>query len=556
VEATPEQLPGSPLLSDADLERLTPLGTIRPTTVGEVLFREGDTTYDFIVILDGRVAIVEGYGRNERTLVVGGAREFVTELNMFTGERLFTTAIVRDAGSILVVPMRDVVALVGSVPELGDRIVNTVFARREWLLRQRTGFRIVGSRFSYDTARLREFAARNRLVHVWIDLDQDPAATAILADAKIPVADTPVVALPSGALLVNPSNAELARAVGLPTSPEPETVYDMIVVGAGPAGLAAAVYSSSEGNRVAVLEAVGPGGQIGTTTRFENYLGFPVGITGKEFAERAVVQAERFGADLLVPSRATALEDRDGLDVVRTDDGNEVVGRSVVIATGVDYRRLPVAGIERLEGVSVFYSPLAEEERVPPGAPIVVVGGGNSAGQAATAAAGAGHDVTLVVRGPDLESTMVSYLIERIAREPTIRVLTDTEVIEVVGEPDLSEVVVQNNRSGDRTTVPALAMFVLIGAAPYTTWLRDVVELDRAGFVLTGTSLGTEPQRHEPWRSLGRGPMLLETSRPGVFAVGDVRSGATNRVGSAVGDGSVAARLVHEWLATNVARSR
>jgi thioredoxin reductase (NADPH) len=489
-------------LSDEDIALLTPLGEIRPTAAGEVLFREGDTTYDFIVILEGRVAIVEGYGAHERVLVVGGAREFVTELNMFTGERVFTTAIVQEAGSILVVPMSTMVALVGSAPKLGELIVAAVFARRQWLVAQRTGFRIVGSRYAPDTGRLREFAARNHVAHVWIDLDEDPSAWRMLNEMGVGVADTPVVVLPGGAVLVNPTNTALADAIGLKTAPEPETAYDVIIVGAGPAGLAAAVYASSEGRRVAVLEAVGPGGQIGTTTRFENYLGFPVGISGQDFAERAVVQADRFGTTLLVPSRATGLSARDGLDVVHTESGEDVVGRSVIIATGMEYRRLPVPGIARFESVSVFYSPLDERNRIPPGAAVVVVGGGNSAGQAATAAASAGYEVALIVRGPDLASTMVTYLTDRIDREDRIQVLTDSEVVDVGGERVLSSVVVRNNETGTRTEVPCGAMFILIGAAPYTTWLRNSVELDHAGYVLTGSDvLGGGPRGDRGARS-------------------------------------------------------
>jgi thioredoxin reductase (NADPH) len=548
VTSLTADLPGSPRLSDEDLARLTPLGEVRPTTVGDVLFREGDTTYDFIVILEGQVRIVDGYDSHERVLAVGSAREFASELNMFTGERLFTTAVVQEAGSVLVVPMPTVVGLVGSVPELGEKIVGTVFARRQWLMAQRTGYRIVGSRYSPDTGRLREFSARNRLAHAWVDLDEDPSAWSMLNESGVGIADTPVVVLPGGGILVNPTNAALADAVGLTTSPEPATTYDLIIVGAGPAGLAAAVYASSEGRRVAVLEAVGPGGQIGTTTRFENYLGFPVGVSGQEFAERAVVQAERFGTTLLVPSRAAELTDRDGLAVVGTEGGEDVVGRSVIIATGMEYRRLPVPGIARFEGASVFYSPLDEQNRIPPGAGVVVVGGGNSAGQAATAAASAGYRVTLVVRGPDLASTMVTYLTERIAREDRIDVLTSSEVVDVIGERTLSGVVVHNNLTDERTQIACGAIFILIGAVPYTEWLKGSVQLDSAGYVLTGADVLAGAPRAEPWQTLGRDPMPLETSWPGVFAAGDARAGATNRVGGAVGDGSVAARLVNVWL--------
>ena len=524
-------------------------GTERTTAVGDVLFREGDRGYDFFVILSGRVMVVDGYGgAAERDLAEGGPDEFVAELNMFTGERLYTTAVVRQSGSVLSVRAASIAELIGSDPDLGDVIIPAVFARRQWLIQHRAGMRIVGSKFSPDTARLKEFAARNRLAYVWIDPDTDPIGLGLLDDAGLDPTVTPVVFLAGGEVLVNPTNTEMARAAGLVTAPEPSVVYDVVVIGAGPAGLAASVYASSEGLRVAALDAVGVGGQIGTTARFENYLGFPVGISGEEFASRSQLQARRFGTRMIVPGRATGLANRTGFLVVSLDGGGEVAGRSVIIACGVEYRRLAVPRIESFEGISVFYSPLDAQDRVAPGDPVVVVGGGNSAGQAATALAAGGHHVTLVVRGSDLSAGMVRYLTDRIAQQHQIEVLTGAEVDQLEGDSTLTAVSVRQHSTGDRRHIAAKAMFVLIGAAPYSRWLVDTVRLDDSGYILTGASLGADVTASEPWRTLGRGPLPLETSIPGVFAAGDIRAGSLKRVGSAVGDGSLAARLVHEWL--------
>jgi thioredoxin reductase (NADPH) len=340
----------------------------------------------------------------------------------------------------------------------------------------------------------------------------------------------------------------MAQAAGLVTAPEPSTIYDLAVVGAGPAGLAASVYASSEGLRVAALDAVGVGGQIGTTTRFENYLGFPVGISGEQFASRAQLQARRFGTRMIVPGRATGLHTRDGFLVVSLEDGDEVVARSVIIVSGIEYRRLAVPGIEHFEGISVFYSPLDAQDRVGRGDPVVVVGGGNSAGQAATALAARGHHVTLIVRGNDLSKSMVRYLTDRIADDHRIEVVTDAEVDHLEGDTTLSGVSMQQHGTGGQRHIAAKAMFVLIGAAPYSGWLGDPVSVDDTGYILAGSSLGTDITHAEPWRTLGRAPFPLETSVPGVLAAGDVRADSLKRVGSAVGDGSLAARLVHEWL--------
>ena len=538
-------------LTASQVDLLRSHGAEHATVRGEVLFREGDRSYDFLVILAGRVAAIDGYGAVERELGVGYPGDFAAELNLFTGERLYTTAVVREPGAVLVVPVSDLRELIGTHPDLADVIMPALLARRQWLAQHQAGFQIIGSRYSPDTGRLREFANRNRLPHSFIDLDRDPSGAALLEDHGLTPAQSPVVLMRGGELLLNPPDAELAAAVGLTAAPDPGTVYDLLVVGAGPAGLAASVYASSEGLRGATMDGVGTGGQISTTSRVENYLGFPAGVSGAEFATRAVLQAQRFGTELIVPGTAVAHHEQAGFHVVTLHTGQEVAGRSLIIATGMQYRRLDVPGIDRFEGTSVFYTPLAAADELGTGDPVIVVGGGNSAGQAATFLAAAGHQVTVVILGADLSHTMASYLIDRIDHDPDIEVLPYSQVVELDGDVSLHGALIEDHRSGLRRRVEARAMFVLIGAEPHTGWLAGSVRLDEAGFVLTGDALGASIRDAEPWHALGRGPYPLETSLPGMFAVGDVRADSVRRVGSAVGDGSLAAQLVHQWLGSS-----
>jgi thioredoxin reductase (NADPH) len=538
-------------LSAAQIDLLRSHGHERRTARGEVLFREGDRSYDFVVILVGTVAAVDGYGVVERELGVGYPGDFAAELNLFTGERLYTTAVVREPGAVLVVPVSDLRELIAAHPDLGDVIMPALLARRQWLAQHQAGFQIIGSWYSPDTGRLREFATRNRLPHSFIDLDRDPAGGRLLEDYGLTPARSPVVLMRGGELLLNPSDAELASAVGLTTAPDPGAVYDLLVVGAGPAGLAASVYASSEGLRVATMDAEGTGGQIGTTSRVENYLGFPAGVSGAEFVTRAVLQAQRFGTELIVPGAAAGHHEQAGFHMVTLQNGQVMVGRSVIIATGMQYRRLDVPGIERFEGTSVFYTPLAAGDELGADDPVIIAGDGNSAGQAATFLASAGHQVTMVILGADLRQTMASYLIDRIDHDANVEVLPYSQVVELDGDVSLHGALVEDHRSGLRRRVDARAMFVLIGAEPHTGWLAGSVRLDEAGFVLTGDALGASVREAEPWRALGRGPYPLETSVPGVFAAGDVRADSIRRVGSAVGDGSLAAQLIHEWLGSS-----
>lgn len=537
-------------LTAEQVESLHPLGEVRGTVAGQVLFREGDRTYDFIVILTGSAKILDHEAGKQRELAVAGPRDFLAELGILTGERLFTTAVVTAPGSVLVVPVERLRAVMAHDQALADLIVQNAFRRRRLLAEARAGMRIVGTRGSAETRRIREFAARNRLPHVVLDVATDPAAAAILGHHGLNAADVPVVIMRGGEVLRNPSDAELARAAGFGTGPTPGAVYDVVVAGAGPAGLAASVYTASEGLATAIIDGSGVGGQIGTTSRIENYLGFPVGVSGDEFAERALVQVLRFGATLLAPAAAVGLSPQREGYAIELAGGDTVLARCVIIATGVRYRRHDAIGLEDFDRLGVFYTPLAAQDELGPADAAVIIGGGNSAGQAATFLADRGHRVTVVVRAADLRASMSEYLVERIAEQPAIEVLYESIVESVEGSGHLERVVVRN-AAGNRRTVKTAALFILIGSEPHTAWLRGAVELDRDGFILTGAGLSCSAQQEPPWEGMERGPYLFETNLPGVFAAGDVRSGSVKRVASAVGEGSIAAHFVSQHLAAS-----
>jgi thioredoxin reductase (NADPH) len=539
----------SPPLDAEQLALLRRYGQERPTTAGQVLFGEGDRAYDFIVVLSGAVTVVDHEAGVTRELATVGPGGFLGELGILTGERVFATAVVSESGSVLVVPVDRLQEVIARDQGLADLIVQTALRRRQWLLQQRAGLQIIGSRSSPDARRLRDFAARNRLLYVWVDLDSDPAARAVLASHGLGPDDTPVVLMRGGEVLRNPSNGQLARAAGLGTGAVPRKTVDVAVVGAGPAGLAASVYGASEGLATAAIDGIGVGGQIGTTSRIENYLGFPVGVSGEEFAERSLVQVLRFGATLLVPQTAAGLTGHDDDYVIRLDDGGELTARTVIIATGVAYRQLDAAGLDRFEGAGVFYTPLAAQDQIMPGDPVVIVGGGNSAGQAATWLADHGHPVTIVIRGEGLAASMSQYLLDRITRHPAITVMSRCAVREADGAGRLERVTVEDLTTSARRALVTAALFVLIGAEARTQWLAESIELDSRGFIVTGPDL-SRPARNAPaWEKLGREPYLLETSLPGVFAAGDVRSSSVKRVASAVGEGSIAIRFATEHLA-------
>lgn len=537
LQETPDIDGAYPRLNRRQLQALEELGRRRSVARGDVLFRAGETHCDFFVVLAGLVAMLEGDGREERVVAVHGPGRFLGEISILTGQAAYLTAAVREPGEVLVVSIDDLREAVAQDQELGDLIMRAFLARRNLHIGLGAGCRILGSRFSPEARRLREFATRNRLPHTWIDLEEDRGAEALLRQLEIPPNETPVVIWGGVQVLRNPSNAELARVIGLRKPVAPQVMCDLIVVGAGPAGLAAAVYGASEGLATVVVDAVATGGQAATSPRIENYLGFPAGISGGELADRAVVQARKFGATITVPVAATALERGEGHHVLHLDGSEQLRGRAVIVATGARYRKLAVPRLADFEGTSVYYAATQLEANLCANDPVAVVGGGNSAGQATVFLARHAKRVRLVVRGGDLGAEMSRYLADRIERTPHVQVLLHTEVRELIGEQSLRAVVVEDNRTGERRTVDARALFVFIGAEPHARWLDDQLELDEKGFIRTG-------QRD----AVGR-DRALETSLPGVFAAGDVRSGSVKRVAAAVGEGSLAVRLVHEYFA-------
>jgi thioredoxin reductase (NADPH) len=529
---TPDLQGAFPRLSDAQIAALDAQGRRRSTRPGDVLFAEGDRECDFFVVLAGKAASVEGHGTpEERVIAVHGPGRFLGELSLLTGEGAYYSAVALDAGEVLAVPVARLRELVARDPAFGDLVLRAYLLRRSILIGLGAGLRIVGSKYSPDTRRVRDFAARNRLPYRWLDLEADPSAEALLAEFGVTPQDTPVVIV-HGRLLRNPSNAELAAAIGLPAPSEPQASCDLLVIGSGPAGLSAAVYGASEGMRVIVLDATAAGGQAGTSSRIENYLGFPSGISGAELAERALLQAQKFGARFAVPAEATSIEQDDGHYRVRLSDGTSLTSALVVLATGVRYRRLDVPRADYFEKMSIYYAASQAEALVCSGDPVAIIGGGNSAGQAAVFLSAHAAQVTLIVREGDLGERMSRYLVDRIARIPNVHVMNNAEVRELRGEATLEAVTVVSNRTGTRHTVAARALFVFIGMAPCTGWLGGLVDLDEHGFIRTG--------------SPGAECSLLETRQPGIFAVGDVRAGSAKRVATAVGEGAMAIRLAFE----------
>jgi thioredoxin reductase (NADPH) len=545
-----------PKLTEQQLKLLEPHGRVRPIGLGEVLFRDGDVGYDPMVVLQGRVDVLFGAGEDERLLVGQRYGDLMVELNLFTGQPVGATGVVREAGSVLVVPAAEFRALLGRELVFGDFVMQLLFRRRRALERLLIGIRIVGSRFDRDTHRLREFAARNRVLHEWVEEDE-PRARNLLGELELGAADGPVVLLGGSRFLRNPTNAELAEALGFRQSAaQSGETFDLVIVGAGPAGLAAAVYGAAAGMKTLVIDAVAVGGQAATSARIENYLGFPAGLSGAELAERGRIQAEKFSAQIMVPRRAVGLDYEDGFHRVQLDDGEAILARSVILALGVQYRRLPIPHLTDYEGLGVAYATDAALEQLRSGDAAVVVGGANSAGQAALALAESAQRVYLIVRADSLERSMARYLRDRLAGEPSVEVLLSHEVRELAGDGHLDSVTVEAANSGVTRTLAAGAIVVLIGAVPQTEWLAGRVELDVDGFILTGPALGHGLREREPWSQLDRDPFLVETNLPGVFGVGDVRSGSTKMVAPAVGEGGMAVRFAAEHLARSPALVR
>jgi thioredoxin reductase (NADPH) len=510
---------------------------------GSVLFRVGDRDFKFFVIRSGEIEILDESGKKPRTVTVHRAGEFTGDVAHLTGRPSVVTAVARTDSELYEMSGEAVRQVINQYPGVGDVILQAFIARRQ-LLRESgafTGIRVIGSRYSRDTFRIRDFLAKNRVLFTWFDLENDAEVDRLLRRFGVSEAETPVVAWRS-LFLRNPSNRELAEALGI-RRPLDHKVYDLAVVGGGPAGLAAAVYGASEGLDTVVLDREAPGGQAATSMRIENYLGFPTGISGNELADRAVLQANKFGALLSVPAPVVSLTFENGYPVLQLEGGETIAARCLLISTGAQYQRLPVEGCERFEGSGVYYAATFNEAQLCRAQDVVIVGGGNSAGQAAVFLAGYARKVLLVVRAEDLGKSMSSYLVRRIRQIPNIEVLVHSEVKEMSGDGHLTSVEIVNNVTGEIRRVETPALFSFIGAVPRTDWLPAEIEKDGKDFVRTGSAQASSPH----WTAR-RQPFLLETSRPGVFAAGDVRSGSVKRVASAVGEGAMAVQFVHEYL--------
>ncbi len=432
-----------PTLDEAELAILGPLGTRRNIEVGEYLFREGDTTYDFYVVLSGLVEITVRADGEDRVIITHGAGRFLGELNLLTGSRVFLSARVAEPGEVLAVPLEAFRRVIAIQPLLSDKILVAFMARRAELLRgAAVATRVIGSRYSAQSLQLREFLTRSRLPHEWLDPDHDPQVDELLRRFGVPPSELPVV-ISSGTVLRRPSPGELAEYLGLTLGRLPERCFDLVVVGGGPAGLAAAVYGASEGLRTLALDMVAPGGQAGSSSRIENYFGFPTGISGADLIERGLVQAEKFGAQLSAPCAAVALREEAGHLVIELSDGTTVAGRAVIAATGARYRRLDVDRLPEFENRSVYYAATDLEAKLCAGDPVVVVGGGNSAGQAAVFLADQASTVTVVIRGAELSANMSRYLVDRLEDHPRIAILTRTRVVGLQGDDELTGVRVE-----------------------------------------------------------------------------------------------------------------
>jgi thioredoxin reductase (NADPH) len=544
---TPDTDGAYPRLSDDQIATLQVGGRRRAVRTGELLVREGHPCEQFFVILRGMAAITaEDDTGVPRLIRVHGPRRFLGELADLEGQAAFYTATIAEDGEVLAVPAKRVRRLVEHDQVLSDLILRAYLMRRSLLIEEGSGLRIVGSCYSADTARLREFAARNRLPHRWLDLDRDRNAERLVRRFGLSTEQTPVV-IWGDHVLRNPTNSELARLVGLPVADTAGQEFDVVIVGAGPAGLAAAVYGASDGLRTMALELTAVGGQAGTSSRIENYLGFPAGISGSDLAERAALQADKFGARIAVSAEATALQSEGGRHTIRLADDTCLDCRAVVLATGARYRMLSVPGVARFHGNGVYYAATHQEALLCGTGAVVVVGGGNSAGQATVFLASRGNPVHLLVRSDDLGKSMSRYLVDQIRQDPRVTVHLSTEIREAYGDDELEAVVAENNRTGQRYRINTRALFVFIGAVPNTAWLTGVIALDDHGFIATGGD-ALYPDNEGQQSSSRRRPLPLETSRPGVFAAGDVRSRSVKRVASAVGEGSMTIRQINDYL--------
>jgi thioredoxin reductase (NADPH) len=537
-----------PRLSDAKLAWLSKRGRRRTVAPGEVLYEHAVRDAPFFVIERGLVEFIDRKPGKDVYIAQADGRTFIGDIAVFTGEPTISACVAVESTDVIEFDRAKLRVMVARWPEFGEHVFATLLERRAWHEARGDGvMRLIAPRGSRRAFEVRDLLERNLLPVRFFDVDTDEESAALLKWLDIPRSETPVL-VHATEVLRNPSAAQVARSLRLRAEVDGER-FDMVVLGGGPAGLAAAVYGGSEGLRTFVAEAWAPGGQAGTSTRIENYLGFPTGISGAQLTRNATLQARRFDAVLSSFHRAVEMADGpDGLVRVDLDDGQHVLARSVVMATGARWRELDAEGIDRFRGAGVYHAAMATDAERSRDEDVIVVGGGNSAGQAALHLASRARSVRVVVRGEGLSATMSRYLLDRIERSPRIEVMTETEVVAVHGTATVESVDLRDGRTGTIAPVAATAVFVMIGATPCTEAARGVLALDTAGYLLCG-SAAAGCDGHLSWPLTDREPHLLETVRPGVFTAGDVRAGATNRVAGAVGDGALAVRFAHDVLA-------
>ena len=537
-----------PKLTPEQISRVAVHGHIRAMLPGEVLVEQGDTTVPFFVVVSGEIEIVRPSGAAETLITIHGPGEFTGEVNMLSGRRTLVRMRATKPGKVIEVDRQDMMALIQTDAELGEILTLAFILRRVELIAAGVGdIVLVGSTNSANTLRIKEFLMRNGHPYSYIDLDRDSDVQKLLDSFQVSGSEIPVLICRGQAVLRNPSNQQIASCLGFNESVDQTKVRDLVVIGAGPSGLAAAVYGASEGLDVLLLETSSPGGQAGSSSRIENYLGFPTGISGQKLAARAYIQAQKFGAEILIV-RATRLTCDHKPYVIDVESGVRISARTVVIATGAQYRKLPLEKLSCFEGAGVYYgATFVEAQLCGREEGVIVVGGGNSAGQAAVFLAQMTKHVHMLIRSSGLAESMSRYLIRRIEESPNIILRTHTEIVGLEGGDHLESVRLQNNQTGQNEEHNIRHVFVMTGANPNTGWLDGCVALDDKGFIMTGSDLSEENLNAAHW-PLARQPHLLETSLPGVFAVGDVRGGSIKRVASAVGEGSTAISLVHKVL--------
>lgn len=536
-----------PTLTAAQMSRIEAHGRVRVIAPGDVLMDQGDPAVSFFVVRAGELETVRFLASAETLVSVTGPGQFTGEVNLLVGRPALFRVRVSAAGEAIELDRKSLLALVQTDAELGEIIMRAFIWRRVGLVRARIGdVVLLGSLHSRDTLRIKEFLTRNGYPHNYLDLDRDPSAQPFLDAFHVVAGEIPVVICRGQAALRNPSNREIAECLGFNESIDPTQIRDLVIVGAGPAGLASAVYGASEGLDVLILETSSPGGQAGSSSRIENYLGFPTGVSGQELAARAYTQAEKFGAQMLIATSTRLRCDREPY-LVETSEGASVPARSIVIATGVQYRRLPLPNLAEFECAGVYYGATRVEQQLCDGEEVAVVGGANSAGQAAIFLAQTSKLVHILIRADALAASMSRYLVRRIEETPNIVLHPHTEIVALHGGEHLESVTWKSNVSGESEDRKIRHVFVMTGGVPNTSWLEGCLALDAKGFVKTGPELSPEDLSAARW-PLSRAPYLFETSLPRVFAVGDVRSDSLKRVASAVGEGSVAISFVHQVM--------